>query len=218
MLTPDPVEQLKMHAELQEATAKGAARRQRLQAALDGTRNIYQGLGIELNQFYNGSAAVYTADEAAARPPLPDDSIKMHQVSTYPGSRLPHTWLNTTVPGKQISTQDLAGHGVFSLFTGIGGDAWRDAAARVSKVLGAKIKVWSVGWRQDYEDVYWDWASRREVEEDGCLLIRPDRFVAWMAMKMVESPEAKLEAVMRHVLGRPSKEQKDVPKGLVNGH
>jgi hypothetical protein len=34
------------------------------------------------------------------------------------------------------------------------------------------------------------------------VLVRPDRFVAWRSMEMVEGCEKKLLAVMKHILGR----------------
>jgi hypothetical protein len=50
--------------------------------------------------------------------------------------------------------------------------------------------------------VYWDWARMREVEEDGCVLMRPDRFVAWRAQTMVEGCGEKLLVVMKSILGK----------------
>ncbi len=43
---------------------------------------------------------------------------------------------------------------------------------------------------------------RREVEEDGCVLVRPDRFVAWRSMELADDCESKLKEVMKAVLGR----------------
>ena len=186
-------------AELGHATPEGRARRQALQKGVELTSHEFHGLGIEMNQRYE-SQAVYASDEGP-RPPLPDDPILYHEITTYPGSRLPHAWLNTKNPGKQFSTIDLAGHGVFCLITGIGGERWRDATRKVSRELGMEIASYSIGWRQDYEDVYFDWARRREVEEDGCVLLRPDRFVAWRSKEMVDDCVGKLLKVMKHVLG-----------------
>lgn len=157
-----------------------------------------------MNQRYDESksTAIFTDDEGP-RPPLPDDPVLHHEITTYPGSRLPHAWLNTKSPGKQFSTIDLAGHGKFCLLTGIGGEKWKDAVKAVdSKLgLGGRIVAYSIGWDCDYEDVYFDWARRREVEEDGCVLVRPDRFVCWRSSEMADNAASKLETVLKTILG-----------------
>jgi hypothetical protein len=151
-----------------------------------------------MNQQYR-SDAVYLADEAGT-PQLPEDAVRERLITTYPGMRLPHAWLNTRAPSQQLSTVDLAGQGRFCLLTGPGGQAWKDAADEVARELGVEIARFSIGWKEDYEDVYYDWARRSEVEEDGCVLVRPDRFVAWRSKAMIGNPKEKLEAVMRKVL------------------
>jgi hypothetical protein len=187
-------------AELSQATPEGRARREKLQDAIKGTSHEFHGVGIEMNQRYV-SKAIFLDDESS-RPPLPDDPVLVHEITTYPGSRLPHAWLNTKVPGKQFSTIDLAGHCSFCLLTGIGGEAWKSAAIAVSKQSGITINAYSIGWDQDYADVYSDWARRREIDEDGCIFVRPDRFVAWRSKCMVSDPGDKLLRVLKAILSR----------------
>lgn len=86
--------------------------------------------------------------------------------------------------------------------TGVGGEQWKEAAQNVSKDLGAEIRAYGIGWAQDYEDVYRDGEKKREVEEDGAILVRPDRFICWRAMKVDGNCTKKLSEVMRTVLGR----------------
>lgn len=200
MMDPSLEVRKKLFAELEAATPEGVARRERFQTAIKGTAHEFHGVGVEMNQRYE-SKAVYPDDEGP-RPPLGLNPVLDHEITTYPGSRLPHAWLNTRSPGKQISTIDLAGHCAFSLFTGIGGESWKSAAAKVGKVLGIEIRAYSIGWRQDYEDVYFDWSLRREVDEDGCVLVRPDRFVAWRSRGKIAAPEEKLLHVLKTILGR----------------
>lgn len=95
---------------------------------------------------------------------------------------------------------DLAGQGRFCVHTGIGGEVWKDAAVAVGKKLGMEIAAYSIGFRQDYEDPLYEWEELREVEEDGCVLVRPDRFVAWRSKAMVPGCEEKLHKVFQHVL------------------
>ncbi|KAL2261427.1 hypothetical protein VTK26DRAFT_4194 [Humicola hyalothermophila] len=198
MLEPDPVRRREILAEFEDPGEKGRKRRHEFQKAIEMTTTEFHGLGIEMNQHYV-SDAVYQDDQGPP-PPTPEDPVKTHQVTTYPGRRLPHVWLNTRSPGKPLSTIDLAGHGRFCLLTGPGGQEWKLAAAEVSKSLGVEIVSYSIGWKQDYEDVYFDWAKRREVEEDGCVLVRPDLFVAWRSSSMVPEPRGALGNVMRRIL------------------
>lgn len=186
-------------AEFDDPGPAGRRRRQDFQRGIENTATEFHGLGIEMNQRYE-SAGVYLEDEIDPPPPAPADAVRDIVIGTYPGKRLPHVWLNTRMPGKKFSTIDLAGHRRFCLLTGPGGEGWRAAAEKVGAALGVEIKVYSIGWKQDYEDVYFDWARRREVEEDGCVLARPDRFVAWRSKEMVPDAGAKLEKVMRKIL------------------
>lgn len=198
LMEPDREARARVLAEFDDPGPAGRRRREAFRKGIENTASEFHGLGVEMGQRYE-SAAVYLADEGPPPPP-PADPVKELLISTYPGKRLPHAWLNTRVPREQFSTIDLAGHRAFCLLTGPGGEAWRVAADRVGKALGVDIKVYSIGWKQDYEDVYFDWAKRREVEEDGCVLARPDRFVAWRSKGMIPDPDAKLETVMRKVL------------------
>jgi len=199
MLEPDPVARRAAFALFSSPSPAGRSLRQQFQAAIENTETEFHGLGVEMNMRYV-SPAVNTDDETDPPPEKPADEIRTHQVGTYPGKRLPHVWLNTRIPGKRVSTVDLAGHGRFCLFTGPGGDGWRGAAERVSGRIGVEVVVYSIGWGMDWEDVYFDWARVRGVEEDGCVLVRPDRFVAWRAGGWAEGAEGRLEGVLRGVL------------------
>lgn len=185
-------------AEFEDPGEVGRKRREAFQKGIERTSNEFHGLGIEMNQLYQ-SPGIYSVDESEARRD-PGDAIKDQVITTYPGSRLPHAWLNSRTPGSKLSTIDLAGHGEFCLLTGPGGQGWKTAAGAVSKNLGVLIRCYSIGWRQDYEDMYFDWARRREVEEDGCVLVRPDRFVAWRAHSVKQDCQTALERVMRAIL------------------
>ncbi|KAI6826123.1 hypothetical protein KC332_g8801 [Hortaea werneckii] len=200
---PDDVEERKrQHAELSAPTPAGRERRKNLQDAVKYTEHEFGGIGIEMNQRYD-SGAVYFGDEATAQQAPPSDPVLQYQLSTYPGSRLPHAWLNKRSPAKApISTIDLAGHGSFCLLTGIGGDAWKEAVEEARSTLSVPINAYSVGWKQDWEDVYGDWARRREIEEDGCVLLRPDRTVCWRSMGMRHDCKEALLKVVDSVLCR----------------
>ncbi|KAK5129379.1 hypothetical protein LTR08_003539 [Meristemomyces frigidus] len=195
-------ERKEQFAELSAASEAGRKRREQLSAAVKYTEHEFGGIGIEMNQRYE-SGAVYLEDEKEERRPPPDDAVLQYQLSTFPGSRCPHAWVNKRKPEQApISTIDLAGHGAFCLLTGVGGEKWKKAAQEAGESLGVTVKAYSIGWKQDWEDVYGDWARRREIEEEGCVLMRPDRTVCWRSMGMRDDCEEAIEKVIRSVLGR----------------
>ena len=185
---------------LKEDSEKGRRRREELQAALRLINREEHGLGIEMNQRY-ASSAVHKSDQGEM-PTFATDPLEYYHPTTYPGARLPHVWLSRTIPSRPISTIDLAGKGPFALFTGIGGSGWRAAAEEVSTKLGVPIVAYSIGFRQEYEDQYLDWAKVRDVADSGCVLVRPDYFVAWRSQRWDEDSGEKLRAVMQSVMSR----------------
>lgn len=206
MLAKDLPTRKEILQELKSATPEGSSRRRALRAAVKHTSHEFHGLGVEMNQHYK-SQAIYTADEPYSNAPsgrVAEDTVLYHEPSTYPGSRLPHVWLNEATPTTPVSTIDIAGHGGFTLLTGIGGDAWKEAAGIVVEKLKVPLQAYSIGFRQDWEDLYFEWESVRGVEESGAILVRPDRFVAWRAPKVLQDVDAcalKLLAVVGDILG-----------------
>ncbi|KAK5117526.1 hypothetical protein LTR62_004948 [Meristemomyces frigidus] len=202
MMNPDLEVRKKEFAELKEATEAGRERRQRLREQIDYTAHEFGGIGVEMNQRYD-SSAVYLKDEKEARRAPPEDPVLQYQISTYPGSRLPHAWLNKRTPNNPpISSIDLAGHGAFCLITGIGGEAWLQAASYAREVLGVEVRAFGIGWGLEWEDVYGDWARRREVGEGGCVVVRPDRTVCWRSIGAREDAGEAVVRVLKGVLGR----------------
>ncbi|GKZ76284.1 hypothetical protein AnigIFM56816_005263 [Aspergillus niger] len=206
MLPTDLSTRKRILEELKSATPEGSNRRRALRVAIKRTAHEFHGLGVEMNQHYD-SHGVYTADERspyALSGRAAEGNVLYHDPSTYPGSRLPHVWLNKATLTEPISTMDIIGHGAFTLFSGIGGERWKRAAETVAERLKVPIQVHTIGFRQDWEDVYFEWESLRGVEESGAVLVRPDRFVAWRAPEVPQDTgacESKLLKVMRFILG-----------------
>jgi 2,4-dichlorophenol 6-monooxygenase len=129
--------------------------------------------GVEHNHRYASAAVV---PDGTPEPEFRRDRELFAQPTTWPGAKLPHTWV--TSGGRRISTLDLVGHGRFSVVTGIGGLDWLEAAAQLSDKLGMAITPVSIGPGQPFEDPYGTWADLREIEDGGLLLVRPDLHIA----------------------------------------
>ncbi|KAH8742617.1 FAD binding domain-containing protein [Diaporthe sp. PMI_573] len=192
----------RIHALLTDQTAAGADHRRLVHEALEAKMGEGLSLGLCMNQWYD-SSAIYLDDELEPRP-IPEgfDRISEPYVSTYPGTRLPHAWLDKPVRRHMISTLDLAGKGAFCLLTGYGGEGWQDAARKISQETGIPINTYTIGLGLEWQDIYREWYSRRGVEESGCVLVRPDRVVAWRNPKIVQDCEGKLARVLNKVLSR----------------
>ena len=163
---------------LESTTAEGKEARERLDAALEATDIEFQALGIQMNQMYVDSPATLVKREDTPPNVQGLDTLKEVIISTYPGYHLPHVWLAKSGQSPRISSLDLCKHGCFTLLTGVEGQCWREAAEDIS-AIGVLISVFSIGFHCDYMDIYRDWKRVRGVEEHGCVLVRPDHFVAW---------------------------------------
>jgi 2,4-dichlorophenol 6-monooxygenase len=164
---------------------EGEKIRQALREAIAYKSYEFNAHGVEHNHRYASAAVV---PDGTPMPEFQRDSELYAQPTTWPGAKLPHTWVTTD--GRRVSTLDLAGHGAFSVWTGIGGEAWRAAAAALTEQTGLPITVVSIGPRQPFEDPYGSWADLREIEDGGVLLVRPDLYVAARQLAAPESDEA----------------------------
>jgi 2,4-dichlorophenol 6-monooxygenase len=191
------VMQANMHAR-SLSTAAAEKQRAEIRDALAFKRYELDAHGVEMNQRYRSSAAV---TDGQAEPEFKRDRELFYQSTTWPGARLPHAWVFDS-RGRQHSTLDLAGHGRFALFTGLGGEAWVEAAAKVGEELGLKIDVHVIGPRQSYADYTGDWARAREIGDSGCVLVRPDHHVAWRSVSLSDDPQVELRRVLQLALSK----------------
>jgi 2,4-dichlorophenol 6-monooxygenase len=175
----------------------GGAMRAEVAAAFALQNVQFNAHGMELGQRY-GTGAV--APDPLPEPGYDRDPELYYHATSWSGARLPHAWVQHRL--KQVSTHDIVGKGRFTLLTGNGGGAWRAAAEAVGCTLGLEIAVAAIGIGLDYEDPEARWASLREVEEGGCLLVRPDAHVGWRSIGTSVTPEQDLEAALRAILRR----------------
>jgi 2,4-dichlorophenol 6-monooxygenase len=193
----DPVEAKKTIEARKAATPEGKARRNKLYQAIAHKSFEFNCHGVELNQRYESGAVV---TDGTPMPVFRRDHELYYQATTWPGAHLPHVWVEHR--GVRKSTLDLAGKGKFVLLTGIGGGCWKEAAAAVQTKYAVVVDVVTIGPAGcDALDIYADWYRESEVDEDGCVLVRPDMFVGWRAKEASSQAADILVDVFGKLLG-----------------
>ncbi|HEX3588335.1 MAG TPA: FAD-dependent monooxygenase [Pseudonocardiaceae bacterium] len=154
----------------------GMSRRRALEEAIELKNFEFNAHGVELNQRYVSSAVLVEDDTPET---WERDAELYYQPTTRPGAKLPHVWL-VDGEGQRVSTLDLVGGGVFTVLTGPSGVAWVDAAQLCRDEMSLPVRSVVVG-SENARDAYGDWrrTTAPDVEEDGCLLVRPDGYIAW---------------------------------------
>ena len=186
------------------ATPEAAGQREALRRAIAAKTYEFNAHGVEMNQRYASSAVV---PDGTPEPPWTRDRELYYHATTWPGARLPHAWLQRR--GLPVSTLDMAGHGRFTVLTGIGGEAWANAAHAASERYGVAVEAYVIGPGRELEDLFGDWAEAREVGEAGCVLVRPDQHVAWRAKDAAADAgdaESRLADALGRILGRQGRE------------
>ncbi|MEL7106480.1 MAG: FAD-dependent monooxygenase [Pseudomonadota bacterium] len=182
-----------------DAGAAGETQREALRQAIAFKKYEFDAHGVEMNQRYKSSAIV---TDGQMEPAFELDAELHYQPTTWPGARVPHVWVFDRDSGAKVSTLDLCGKGRFTLLTGIGGEAWFTAAAKVAGDMGLDIAAHVIGPRQAFVDHVGDWARVSEIGDTGCVLVRPDQHVCWRAAEMVVDPAADLARVLTDILAR----------------
>lgn len=144
-----------------------------------------------MNQRYESEAIINeTEPEVWAR-----DKELYLQATTRPGAKIPHAWLINR-KGYKKSTLDIVGKGYFTLLTGLSGQVWVEACEKLNLPFLRSVVIGSL----DYQDPYCEWQQRREIHEDGALLVRPDGVVAWRAHQANQTSSAQAQTQLENVL------------------
>jgi 2,4-dichlorophenol 6-monooxygenase len=193
--TADP-DLMKVHMEeRKQNTTAAAIQREKLRKAVLFKSYEFNCHGVEMNQRYNSTAIV---PDGTPEPEWKRDKELYYQSSTRPGAHLPHVWLGKD--NQKVSTLDLCGRGKFTLLTGIGGERWIEAVKSVSKSLDLQIGTAKIGPGCEYTDLYGAWADEKEIEDSGCLVVRPDFHVAWRQTSIQPNAEKLLLNAMNTIL------------------
>jgi len=178
----------------------GRKRRAALEEAIQLKNYEFNAHGVEFNQRYTSGAVL---DDGGPAEQWPRDAQLYHQPTTRPGAKLPHAWLVDAV-GQRVSTLDLVGSGSFTLITGISGQCWETAARECAEEFGITLPVVRIG-AEAARDAYGEWRRICEIDEDGCLLVRPDGYLALRCATGVDERDAvaRLRGALRAVLALP---------------
>ncbi|WP_447502002.1 aromatic-ring hydroxylase C-terminal domain-containing protein, partial [Acinetobacter pittii] len=157
----------------------------------------FAALGVETNVCYHSSAIIGAESAIENKIDSSRDEDLHYYPSFTPGHKLPHLWLVKNY--KKISTLDLIGNGKFTLFCWLQGDKWKCAVDKLNNQLNLDIKVIQVGPKRDVEDSYGELSRSWGNDENACIMIRPDGYIAWQSNK-IESAENELHKAMSSIL------------------
>ncbi|GLY97487.1 hypothetical protein [Actinoplanes sp. NBRC 103695] len=65
---------------------------------------------------------------------------------------------------------------------------------------GVPLEAVVIGPGRAVTDLHYDWTRAREVEEDGVVLVRPDKHIGWRATRLPADPPADPPAALRSAL------------------
>ncbi len=156
-----------------------------------GTAPLVQDLNIELGYVYRSSAI--DASE-------PDDGalhLNPRESRGRPGTRAPHVWLERD--GSRLSTLDLFGTG-FTLLGGPTAQEWCRCGRAAAAAAGIPLECFLVG-SDGLSDPQGQLPAALGIGSSGCVLIRPDGFVAWRALGTETPSEHKLATVLTGLVG-----------------
>ena len=201
-------------AKIRAKTPEGAKTRAALFEAVKLKSYEFNAEGVELNQRYASAAVI--PDLTAGEERWARDPQLYLQATTRPGAKVPHAWL-VDERGRRVSTLDVTGKGMFTLLTGLSGEAWVAAARSLDLPFLRTVVVGDPG----CEDLYGYWMAVREVEEAGALLVRPDGYVAWRVSEPVydaATAEARLREALATLLATQQLARHTAPEELQVRH
>jgi hypothetical protein len=157
----------------------------------DGMQPLAGDMNVELGYTYR-SAAVIPESQDGERP-----HVDPRESRALPGTRAPHYWLEKD--GRPISTLDLVGNG-FTLLAAQDGAAWRQTFLQAAGELHVQAAAHQPGW-DGLRDPTGGFNAAFGLEPEGCVLVRPDGFVAWRARNRESANAQRAGEVLRTVLG-----------------
>ena len=179
----------RQHGEARKTTTRRRPQqREALRKAIAFKSYEFNCHGVEMNQRYESTRS---SRDGTPEPAWQRDKELYYQASTRPGAHLPHVWVFDrdhresldAGPRRQRPLHGADRHRRRGL-----GRSGRAIAAE----SGLDIQAFVIGPGRDFNDFAGDWARACEIEEAGCLLVRPDQFVAFRSQGAPTDAHAQL--------------------------
>ena len=194
-----PQENLERLRRIWSGRPADAEQRSSILRAMRAQSMEFSELNVEYGYHYDSAAVV----PDGTPPPEPIDDVRVYEPSTRPGAPLPHAWIDDE-DGNRGPIKDLVEPGRFLLIAGEDGGAWCEAANQLAAEAGIPLDAVRIGHLDgDLYDPRCAWVRQREIQSDGAILVRPDRFIAWRAPTAADEPRAELAAALGRILARP---------------
>ena len=117
-----------------------------------------------------------------------------YESTSFPGARLPHGWVARN--GARVSTWRHYAGAATTLLTGLGGEAWVEAASRVGAQYGVPIRCQIIGPGCAIEDPHGELRPNSRGRRERCFANRPDVYVSWQAELVSADATDRLRAAM----------------------
>lgn len=158
--------------------------------------------GLQLGFRYGAGA--FVADGRKA-PPC-ENPVRDLVPGLRSGSRLPHAWV--VHDGRRVSILDLIAGNRPTLIVGSSATSWLNAAEACDS---PKVEFLMEG--RDFTDDEGHWATVREIDATGAVLVRPDQHVAWYALGALDDAATRLQAAIGALSGYGARDETRTPAG-----
>jgi 2,4-dichlorophenol 6-monooxygenase len=170
-----PEENLELLGRMWSGDPQDAELRASVRRAMRAQSMEFSELNVEYGYSYQSAAVVSDGTE----PPTLIDDVRVYEPSTRPGAPLPHAWVDDE-DGNRRPIKELVEPGRFVLIAGEDGEAWCAAARVLAAKTNLPLDALRIGHLDgDLYDPRCAWLCHRDIQSEGAILVRPDRFIAW---------------------------------------
>lgn len=170
-------------------------RRRAAAAAVAANSDDYSQLNIDAGFAYERGALV----PDGTPPPPSHASPILYEPTARPGHHIPHVWL--THDGAMVSTVDAVARSGFTLFVYADQrQVWTDAAAAAAEDLGCSIELIAIGDDGPFMDSTGEWRQVSGINDEGAILVRADRHVAWRQRSVRTDHQTELRQALAAIL------------------